>query len=218
MQFIPVVVVLGAVSWMVCAVSLESETGNRSVWWGRLEEVAHRASSGLGSIRLRVPTTRQALAGRASALLQAAATHAVEAWRGLPSATRSVREGVLEDSAWLAQQARAGRERLLPILRPYGAAVVLAVRWARGWGGEAKAEGVRPVSFAESFSMTAVEELPEEFPEDAMPPLARAGADPGHRIRGVLGLIVLIVLIAALIVAGLMSAAWGVRHLMVRRA
>jgi hypothetical protein len=217
MQFIPIVVVLGAVSWMVCAVSLEGETGNRSVWWGRLEEVAHRASSGLGSIRLRVPSTRHALAHRASALLKAAATHAVEVRRGLPSATRSVREGVLEDSAWLTQLASEGWQRLLPILRPYGGAVLSVVRWARGWGGEAISQRVRPVSFAESFSLTAVEESPEEPLGDAMP-LARAGADPGHRIRGALGLIVLIALIAALIVAGLVSAAWGVRHLMVRRA
>ena len=46
MQILPIIVVLGGVSWMVCAVSLQGETGHKELWPTRLGDAGVAPGSG----------------------------------------------------------------------------------------------------------------------------------------------------------------------------
>jgi hypothetical protein len=209
MQFLPIIVVLGGVSWMVCAVSLQGETGNRVFWPGRLGEAAHRATLGMGvALRTRVPAAKRAVRGRSVGAARAAFRAAIEIAHGLPAAVVSIRDGFREDAAAIREWGQAGRDRLAPAILRLAAARQAPVERATARQRE------RAVWFAETLSMTWVEHQAAQ--ELDLPADEEEEEDERH-IRGVLGLILLIALVGFLIAAGLMSVAWGVKHLIVLR-
>jgi hypothetical protein len=231
MQIVPVVVVLGAVSWVVCAVSLEGEADSHLVWRGRLGAVAVRATSRIGAWRVEFPAARRAVLRRASHAARATAVHASEVRRGLMDAAVAGREGVQEDSRALSDRAQAAWLRAWPILSPYAALAVRTVeprveaagkglarlgRAALRRARSARSPGTRErrarrVAFRESLSMTGV-----DWTTDRGFPLAGSADEQGHRLRGALALILLVALIGAVIAAGLIGFGWGVKHLILR--
>ena len=236
MQVLPIIVVLGAVSWMVCAVSLQGETGNSLVSHGRPSRAAHRGALAMGTAdRSRTLVAVQALLRLTSAGAMAALRTATDVARGFLAATVTVRAGFREDAAAMREWWQAGRERLAPVLlwsaevgglagRTLAPPTLGAIRRAGGilrrWRAAAPARqadgqsaiwpvGERAVGFAQAFATNVV-----EVEAAQVLGLAEEEEDERH-VRGVLGLIILIALIGFLIAAGLMTVAWGVKHLIV---
>jgi len=219
-QILPIIVVLGGVSWMVCAVSLQGETGHKELWPTRLGDAAHRVTLGIGTaLRTRGPAARTTARVRAVLALRRVAFVLAEVARGLPAAARSVREGVGEDAAAIREWVDQGRDRLSPVILRILALCRTAVRTA-GPPVSRLVHAARPqprsrsAGFAETLSVTwaeteAVQPLDLPAEEDA--------EEDEHHLRGVLGLILLIAVIGFLIAAGLMSVAWGIKHLIVLR-
>src|SRR2546427_8807582 len=117
MQLLPIIVVLGGVSWMVCAVSLQGEAGHKELWTARLGDAAHRVTLGIGTaLRTRGPAARTTARVRAVLALRRVAFVLAEVARGVRAAARSGGEGVGEDAAAIREGVDEGRDRLSPVI------------------------------------------------------------------------------------------------------
>jgi hypothetical protein len=231
MQIVPVVVVLGAVSWVVCAVSVEGEAGSDLLARRRLAALAGRALARFRTARVEIPSLRHTAGSVVSRTVRATGRTASEVGRGLIVAGAETRDGLREDAHALSDQAQAAWVRAWPVVRPYAAVAVrsterslraAATRVTRagrallGPPREASPsaqarDGTRRVGFGESLSTTA-----ESWTPVAGFSMPEAEDQKPYRLRGVLGLILLIALIGAVIAAGLLGFGWGVKHMILR--
>ena len=238
MQVVPVVLALGAVSWVVCALSVQSETEAPIVRRKRLGSAAQRTTSRLGALRVQFPGLGMLVAHQTSRAARATGSVLTEAGRGIVAAAAAVRDGVRQDATTVYGWTKGAWERLSRLLGPRASMVMRAVRAraptaGRTVGGLARAAlgrgrsatrwatrsaatasvGVRRrrVRFDESLSLTAV--LGESHQGFELGP----SPDEGHHtVRGALGLVVLIAVIGVAIAAGLMGMAWTLKHFLVR--
>ncbi|HMC37332.1 MAG TPA: hypothetical protein VKK30_05655 [Actinomycetota bacterium] len=238
MQIVPVVVVLGGVSWVVCALSVQSETDSPVFWRGRLGSAAHRASSGVGALWVRLPRARRSLSRQAFDTVRAMRVLPLEVGHGLVDAAASVREGGREDAGTISGWTKAGWEPVRRFVGPHAAVAREAVRARAPAAGrrlanlarrtlakvraatqfahrEASAAAIgarnRQVSFGESLSLTAVLGDSEEAFD-----LGPSADDSPHAVRGVVGLVLLIAVIGLAVAAGLMGLAWSLKHMIMR--
>jgi len=218
--------------------SVQSETDSPVLWRGRLGSAAHRASSGVGALWVRLPSARRSLSRQAFNTVRAMRVLPLEVAHGLLDTAASVRDGGREDAATISGWTKAGWEPVRRFAGPYAAVAREAVRArapAAGRGlanlarralakvgaatkfahGEASAAAIgarnRRVSFGETLSLTAV--LGES--EEALH-LGPSPDEPPHAIRGVVGLVLLIAVIGLAVAAGLMGLAWSLKHMIMR--
>src|SRR5437763_15663485 len=96
---------------MVCAVSLQGETGHKELWPTRLGDAAHRVTLGIGTaLRTHGPAARITARVRTVLALRRVALVLAEIARGLPAAARSVREGAGADAAAIREWVDQGRD------------------------------------------------------------------------------------------------------------
>jgi hypothetical protein len=233
MQIVPIIVVLGGVSWMVCVVSLQGQrTGSRAVWPARMGHAAHRASMEFGAaIRTGMPKTGHAfqvhMVRAGIGLLKVG----VDVARGLREAAVVVFQGLRQDAIVARDWALAARARLAPaavrtvaigpttagIIGPAlsraSASAMRLVISARQAQASRTAERRAPhgVRFSDSLS-TTWENAGVQAPDALDLPAPPEEEEPTHHVRGVLGLVVLIAVVGFLIAAGLVSVAWALRH------